>query len=501
MDDQRPRTPPSPAVRALQNLLSSKPQTPRFDPEIHRSEEKLTISTLEEDRDAFADAIISRTPAKTVTTEGPSNISNDSQVEEDATPTGDDPFVAQIQTSSPAKPITRIEDSVEAIDAFEEEIEKIGELIPAMDDNTQLPTGNTDQGNAAGNISDEPTHASGRKPSNDSKPVVPQNNEAKAMRKETKSKPRQTLTSRSAQPATRRPTADAAVSRTSSVRTPASSKHSPRLGASKNPATTRVRVSSLQKAPFQPAKSSKPPTRATFELPGEAISRKLKEQQEERLKKEVEEGAQKKTFKARPVRLSHAPVVKPTATSKARMSLAKADSSDAKAVKNQAPKIKPIAPRESMATADGNKRLSTLSVAKRAPTPSANSSARGIRGPSLTASIPSRTASLASRASLNAGPTRATNAPSTGSVRQTSRGKEVFGRTKAELEAREKERKEKEEAARKARAEASERGRLASRMWAEKQKAKKMGAGSGAEKAAGEKHEVVEAPVQEAAVV
>ena len=57
---------------------------------------------------------------------------------------------------------------------------------------------------------------------------------------------------------------------------------------------------------------------------------------------------------------------------------------------------------------------------------------------------------------------------------QKLKGKEVFGRTRAEIADREKAKKEKEDAARKARAEAAERGRTASRAWAEKQKAKKL---------------------------
>lgn len=498
MHDQRPRTPPSPAVRALQNLLSSRPQTPRFDPEVHRSEDKASACTVEGNTDAFAEDIISRTPAKMMTTDGASDEPKDTQVENHVTSTKEDSFVAQIKARSPAKPVSRIEDSVEAIDAFEDEIQKIGELLPAIHD-TQPATEDTTQSKVAGKTPGEPTHTGGPNPSNDSKSATSQNKEAKAARKDTKSDPRQSLATRSLRPTTRKPMTGTGVSRTSFIRTTASCKPSPTPGAPKAPATTHARVSSLQKNPFQPTKSSKPLTRSTFELPGEAISRKLKEQREERLKKEVEEETPRKAFKARPVRLSHAPVVKPTATSKARMSLAKADPSDTKAAKNQAPKIKPIVPRDSMATTNGNNRLSTLSVAKRAPTPCPTGPARITRGPSLTASMPSRTASMTSRASLTAGPSRTANTRLTGSVRQTSKGKEVFGRTKVEMEARETERKEKEEAARKARVEASERGRLASRMWAEKQKAKKMGAGLG--RAGPEKQEGVEVEVGKLVVV
>ena len=66
---------------------------------------------------------------------------------------------------------------------------------------------------------------------------------------------------------------------------------------------------------------------------------------------------------------------------------------------------------------------------------------------------------------------------------QTARGREVFNRNRNATQEIERVRKEKEEAAKKARVDAAERGRLASRQWAEKQKARKVSA----EKEAGQK--------------
>ena len=453
---------------------------------------------VEEVKDNFTDAIVSRTPAKTVFTDGVADDLTKPPIEYGATPIKEDSIIALPQTKSPAKSVTRIEDSVEAIDAFEDEIEKVGELFPALKDESQIPAESTNQSKLFGEIAAKPTTGE-RKTFKDSKPAASMTNGAKAMRKGTNSDSVQNPATRSKQLATRKATAAPRVSRTSSIKITASSKTSPTFGPVKAPTSTHARVGSLHKAPFQPTRSSKPPTRPNFELPGEALSRKLKEQREERLQKEAEGEASKKTFKARPVRLSHAPIVKPTATSKARMSLAKADHVDVKVANNQAPTIKPIAPRQSMAPTDGNKRLSTLAIAKRVSARPANTSARSTRGPSLTAATTSRTTSMISRTSLlnTTGAPRALNAPlETSGTRQTSRGKEVFGRTRAELEAREKERKEKEEAARKARVEAAERGRLASRLWAERQKVKKMGLGTsvvGSEKGDAEegKEEVV----------
>ena len=462
-------------------MLSPKAKTPRFDPKIHKSD--ITMTTpVTDSQDEFANAVVSQTPARILSIDGAMEDTSKSPIENVATPLEEVSFAAQIQTGSPAKSSSRIEDSMEAIDAFEDEIEKMGELFPVLKDEPQLPTEGTNKGGLFGEFVDKSTNLE-RKASGKSKPVTAMAGGPKVVRKATNPTPAQTPATRSKQLTTRKTTAAAGVSRLSSIKRTPIPKISPTLGPAKAPAPTHARVSSLQKAPFQPAKSSKPPTRPSFELPGEAISRKLKEQREERLKKEGQGEVQKKTFKARPVRLSHAPVVKPTATSKARMSLAKADPTERTTVKNQAPAIKPLTPRISMATNDKNKRLSTLRVGKRISTVPTNKPACAARGPSLGGSTISCTTSLTPRNSLltTTSAPRAANAPpaATG-VRQTSRGKEVFGRTKVELEARDKERKEKEEAARKARVEAAERGRLASRMWAERQKVRKMGGGAGA---------------------
>ena len=52
--------------------------------------------------------------------------------------------------------------------------------------------------------------------------------------------------------------------------------------------------------PPPPAKSTKAPTKSTFELPGEAFQRKIKEQKEARLKRMEEEEQRRKEEKAKP---------------------------------------------------------------------------------------------------------------------------------------------------------------------------------------------------------
>lgn len=63
---------------------------------------------------------------------------------------------------------------------------------------------------------------------------------------------------------------------------------------------------------------SKPPTRPNFELPGEAISRRKKEAHLAKLKAEEEEERKRRAFKAKPIRSSTGAFVRETATSRAR---------------------------------------------------------------------------------------------------------------------------------------------------------------------------------------
>lgn len=354
----------------------------------------------------------------------------------------EDSFVEQIKTRTPGKRISRIEDSVEALDALEEEIEKVDGLIPNTSE-VQSP------------VKTKKLAKSSKKP--------------KASTANSPMKP-----ATSVRPAASRPSMQPPLKKTSaSTGGVANRKHdvSTRKQSTSSPTTItssqpplKKRVSSIHKAPFQPAKSTKPPTRAVFELPGEAVARKLKEQREERLKREEEKKPEQSVPKAR---LSHAPEVKLNAVTKARLSMAKGEPVNPTATQHGTLKAKSLVRTNSFASVGPNKRLSTLSVTKRSTkTPPANPSARVTRAPSLSAAATTRNLSVSS--DPRPAPTGDDLA------NQKMKGKEVFGRTKVEIMEREKERKEKDEAVKKARAEAAERGRAASRAWAEKQKLRKV---------------------------
>lgn len=387
----------------------------------------------------------------------------------------DDLNIGPIVMRSPTKPTTRIEDSVEAIDAFEEAIEKIGELIPAMTEDristveskkqrksvtkpdTKNHNKNASRTTVANSVSTN-TVVTRSGPVTSRKPV--QKSRAPSLR--------QTATLSTLKPKTRRTTNSNDQSDRASTNIAKTSQPSPSVTVS-NPRNTAKRVSSIHKTPFQPTKSTKPPTRPSFELPGDAVARKLKEQREERLKRGEEEPPKKPAFKARPIRLSSAPAVKPTLTSKARISMAKLDAGESTTSNTRAPKIRPVTRSGSTSTANPTKRLSTLSVARRDTMTSSNGSNH----------MKSHPLSKGDKKSANANEISRGDVSAFDVAQQKLRGKEVFNRIRVEQDERERVKREKEEAARKARAEAAERGRIASREWAEKQKLKRMGSEGG----------------------
>jgi hypothetical protein len=438
-DHDRPNTPPSRAAREATKQLS--PKTPKFDPEVHIANGELKGQGLEKD-DSFVENIDSRSPAKKAFT------ASEGQLKEDQ----EDSFVGQISSRSPAKVTTRIEDSVAAIDALEDALEEIGQALPTVQDNespvktkksppSSSRTQEASKGPSSAGIG-KPVQANtktsrqniaSRNPSTTRKASVAAIQAAAVATRATKS-----ITSRAVSAVERKSTQKGGLPETA------------------KPALPKTKATSLSKAHFQPTKSTKPPTTSTFELPGEAISRKLKAQREERQKREEEEAQKRKEFKARPVRVSAVPIVKPTAASNARISLVQETAPDHIPVPSRTSSIGPM-----------SKRLSQLALPKRTPSSAANSSA--IRASSL-----NNTKRISSMIVPAAGTGAKNVVTKEEAIQQKQRAKEIFGRDKAEKEEREREKREKEDAAKKARAQAAERGRQASREWAEKQKARQM---------------------------
>ncbi|KAI9785752.1 MAG: hypothetical protein M1839_008769 [Geoglossum umbratile] len=491
LDDARPKTPPSRAVRETRKKLS-RPATPHFDPKVHDPHMDIADKTIgNEAEDSFIEKIISRSPSKLVVPPSESvkvpDMINDDQgcVDE-----GNDSFVDKIIMRSPVKPILRIEDSVEAIDALEDAIEQIDEAIvkksraPKKEKNPAKADGKAVNGKV--NKGTKPPAAAGPKatrasPRKQDRPLVGSKAvKVSVTRKPTETKPKPATTKPTGkstgqakeQPPTTTATASSEPKSTKPPTAPAMKRAvSTKVASTEAPTMKNRPVSVSFPPPPPPVKSTKPPTRSTFELPGEAISRKLKEQREERLKRALEEEQEKREFKAKPIRRSMAPVtVKGTAASRARESLMRGDANTLPA----ADKPSGLAIRgrsSSIGMAGEAKRISIvrsneqLPVTKR-PHP-ANISATRVS--SVSSSAMSRKPST----TVHIGPASVkSTVTAADAAQQRCRGKEVFERDNKEKTERERIRREKEAAAKKAREEAAERGRQASREWAEKQKLK-----------------------------
>ncbi|EXM29150.1 hypothetical protein FOTG_05362 [Fusarium oxysporum f. sp. vasinfectum 25433] len=219
----------------------------------------------------------------------------------------------------------------------------------------------------------------------------------------------------------------------------------------------RAQQAEAQKAYAPPPrpKSSKPLTKPNFELPGEAISRRKREEREARLKAQEEEEQKKREFKARPVRHSLMPgsIPRETITSLARQG---------KLPQDEATKT------------------STLTKVKRmsmqGPRPPTMSEAPVTQSRGRLSTATSREdLSRATSTSTGSGGGKRTTLTAEEAYQLRLRGKEIFQRDNTSFTRdRERERREREEATRLAREQAAERSRIASREWAEKKRRKEL---------------------------
>jgi hypothetical protein len=531
MDTKRPRTPPSAAAReATSTLLRGPnkavvavqgipPNTPQFDPQVHKEEPQAEEDPRE---DSFVENIATRSPAKATP-----------QTEEQK----EDSFLDAIIARSPTKPIPRIEDSVTEMDALEDAIEKVAEILPVLEErNLESPTATRDvvKEVTVPSVAVKKTVTTTLAPKSGPKsgPKAPKVRPPPPTKPA--SGPQRPSTSR---PSTMRvkPTTRPSVlpnqPRAVSVGTPSSSSLDRRGAAfSASPAKAQpntaqkirklsnTRSLSTSKPGFVPAKSTKATTTSTFSLPGETIAAKLKAQREERQKREEEAAAKQArekvvtkattAVKTRP-RLSTAaaPVIQPreTKTSRARQSLMVANTekrstsggsnkeTEAPAKRaTQQPSKSPVKAKElvikkrpsrSRVGGDATSLTKRTDVEKTgisgADSVRANSAIRRTGGRNGINAAQRESTGHSPSSRSEAGVTKATM-NKTDLVSQ--KGKEVSGRDKLEKVVMEKARREKEEAAKKARADAAERGRAASREWAEKQK-RKLAAAAAAEAA------------------
>ncbi|RDL39148.1 uncharacterized protein BP5553_03488 [Venustampulla echinocandica] len=413
----------------------------------------------------------------------------------------EDSFIEQITCRSPAKPVSRIEDSVEALDKLEEAIdaldqaalaehivspEKIRAKARRGETSTQLGSkAQRDQIMASHNALAQATHE--LRPSKQKS----QNAGYASMRVKSTA-PRQP------------PNLKKATSMT----------FHPVVAENKKLVVAQRKVESASKAPpkrpvsllppKQPAKSTKPPTRPTFELPGEAISRRLKEQREARLaQREANEDAIAKTVTAPKATTPYKPPTKPTfelpgeaiSRRKREAHEARLKAQEEEERKRREFKAKPVRksivpehmPRGNVASRArqsyiglDNMEAGELSVTKRNSVAVARRVSQLLNQPNISAPrAPGSKGQPTRKPSTTSGPSMSgltlQRTVSTKEVQiQRQRAKEIYNRDARLTEDIEKERLEREAAAKRARAEAAERGRQASREWAERQKVKKL---------------------------
>ncbi|CZR35514.1 uncharacterized protein FPRO_00363 [Fusarium proliferatum ET1] len=219
----------------------------------------------------------------------------------------------------------------------------------------------------------------------------------------------------------------------------------------------RAQQAEAQKAYAPPPrpKSSKPLTKPNFELPGEAISRRKREEREARLKAQEEEEQQKREFKARPVRHSLMPgsIPRETITSLARQG---------KLPQGEATKT------------SASTKLKRMSMQGPRPPTMSEAPATQSRG-RLSTATSREDLSRATSTSTGSGGGKRTTLTAEEAYQLRLRGKEIFQRDNTSFTRdRERERREREEATRLAREQAAERSRIASREWAEKKRRKEL---------------------------
>lgn len=460
----------SPALPAVSH-------TPKFDLALHQPVKEDKADKMDNDadepNDSFVKSISSRTPRPSpITVESHDIDKNDN---DDAS----DSFVDEIKTRSPAKSNNSPENPIDALDAFEDEIERITQDIPTVPNE------------ALKSPAQDITKVNGIRPS----AAVPKPSAKGPSKPRTKSPSkfavRSTKPSRptsfhvantSHKMAVKRPLSSSgpssrptvASSSSSAATKPSNNSTRPSLAASTN--TDKRTSISTRKPAFIPAKSSKQPTHPTFTLPSDAISARKKAEKEARLKAEQDELQRRRSFKARPVRVSsiqNSMPVKATASSQARASLARQDLSNTEDG-SDGPGIRIARVSSSMS---GN----PLTVAKRT-TASASASAANTKPTRSASSSTSSTSTNAARSRTSSlahlpskpGPVTKSTVTTADRMLQKARAREIARRDEVAKEEMEKEKRAKEEAAKQARALAAERGRAASREWAERQRMKRM---------------------------
>jgi hypothetical protein len=413
---------------------------------------------------------------------------------------GEDSFVKQLTCRSPAKPVSRIEDSVEALDKLEEALEALDQVAMAE----RILS------------SEELKEKVARVKARDSvdtreKGKVQKGPEVKGVRRQVSTKEQAMkpgyASMRVKPTAPKQPVVKKASSMIFKSDADGAKPNEERANA-QPPAKAPVKRPTSLLAPKEPTKSAKQPTRPTFQLPGEAVAQKLKEQREAR--RAQRESSEDTSHAARvvsgPKIKSTKPPTKPTfvlpgelvSQRKREAHEAKLRAQEEEERKRREFKAKPIrnsivpdfVPRETVASLARRSKIGVEGMDLGDFAGSKRGSIIGAHRPSLAQAAMANTSAPRTKAPVPVRKTSpTTHGPSmSGRALQRSvsvtdvqvqrqRAKEIYNRDNKMTEEIEREKREREAAAKRAREEAAERGRQASREWAEKQLAKKMAAG------------------------
>ncbi|KAK4042312.1 hypothetical protein C8A01DRAFT_14096 [Parachaetomium inaequale] len=230
-------------------------------------------------------------------------------------------------------------------------------------------------------------------------------------------------------------------------------------------------------------KSTKIPTRPTFELPGEAISRAKREAREAKLRAQEEEERKRREFKARPIRaglVAPSSVPRDTLASLARQKSRGSADSGSPTVATTA--TTPVAKKRQSAVFSSSSTLPTRGRNPTTTTPTIDAKTARATSASTVASIHSSRSGNSNTSTGNPSTGNTNGKPLSAEEKAAqqqrllrARGREVFARESSYTAEREREKRERENAAREARERAAERGRELSRVWAERQKLKVRG--------------------------
>lgn len=373
---------------------------------------------------------------------------------------------------------SRIEDSVEALDRLEEELEAVDAAIsPSKPRQTRATTyDSAEKGDAAirrsGSMMRRTQSTSqGTRPLNSERcgapkrsvGVVKEDSGSPAKtpsRKPPVSRPTSLLPPKPPAKSSRPPTKPSFELPGEAVARRIKEQREARLAQQEARLLQQAQEMSAAAAVPQRTRSTKPPTRPNFELPGEAISRRKREEREARLKAQEEEERRRREFKARPIKanLASASYPRETATSRARQNKGLDNGEVGKATENP------------------SKRLSTLGAPRASLARSASTKSPQTRGRGTSQASASTQVSRATSTSTSSMSGKRSTLSAEDLEQQKMRGKEVFERDNCYLEDKERERREREINARLAREQAAERSRQASREWAEKQRRKQLAA-------------------------